>query len=108
MHFCAQQIRACKDNAYAQRIAGITFTELCNYLRKVPLIYRVPRDRNHDCLPKIGSMGIRDACFKRLSALRIDKRWRASARFETELIFHADAAEHGRSEEHTSELQSLT
>ena len=95
MHFCAQQIRACEDNAYAQRIAGITFTQLCDYLRKVPLINRVPRDGNHDCLPKIGSMGIRHASFKRLSAIRIDKRWRTSAGFETELIFHADAAEHG-------------
>ena len=40
-------------------------------------------------------MGIRHASFKRLSALRIDKRWRASARFKTELIFHPDAVEHG-------------
>ena len=39
-------------------------------------------------------MWIHYASLKRLSALRIDKSRRAGARFETELIFHADTAQH--------------
>src|SRR5438093_12728045 len=95
MHFCTHEIGAGKHDAYAQGIARITFSELLNRPRKVSLINRIPWDRNHDSLPKIGSMGIHYPSFKRLSALRIDKSWGASARFETELIFHADASEHG-------------
>src|SRR5439155_22823078 len=95
MHFCAQPIRACKHDAYAQRIAGVPFSQFCDDLGKVLLINRVPRDGNHDLLPKIGSMRIHDMGLERLSALRIDKSRRASARFETELIPHTNIAQHG-------------
>jgi hypothetical protein len=37
-------------------------------------------------------MGIHHTRFKSLSALGIDKSWCASARFKTELIFHAEIA----------------
>ena len=95
MHFCAQQVRACQDDAYAQWIVRIAFSELCDYPRKVPLIDGIPRNGNHDCLTDIGSIGIRYAGLKRLSALRVDEGWSASPWLETDLIFHADAAEHG-------------
>ena len=38
-------------------------------------------------------MRIHHTRFKSLSALGIHKIWRASARFKTELIFHADIAQ---------------
>ena len=40
-------------------------------------------------------MRIHHTRFKSLSALGIDKSWGASARFKTELIFHADTAQGG-------------
>src|SRR5437899_965617 len=95
MHFCTQRICACKHDAYAQRIAGVPFSQLCNDPGKVLLINRVPRDGNHDFLPKIGPMRIHYASIERLSASRVDKSRRASARFKTELILHTDIAQHG-------------
>src|SRR5881398_2883798 len=79
MHFCAQRVRARKHDAYTQRIVAVPFPKLCDDPGKFPLINRVPRDRNRDRLPKIGSMRIHHTRFKSLSALGIDKSWCASA-----------------------------
>src|SRR5204863_7347723 len=71
----------------------ITFSEFLDYARKIPLVNRIPWNRDLYLRAEIRPMRIAHVSLERLRSFLKDVRWSINSRFQREFVFNVQAAE---------------